>query len=272
MPELPEVETVRRQLDRRLSGATIEQIHLFWDGRVFPRTRFRSLIEGKTITAIERRAKLLIWRFSDRTALIAHLKMTGNFLFVDRPGKREKHDHVLFSLTKRGKTLFLVWSDVRKFGFLKSVSSAELERTVGQYGPEPLETGVEDLAACFLAPKTRKLKAALLDQSCIAGVGNIYADEACHRAGIRPTRRLATLSQRERLRLATEIRSVLSESLEQKGTSANDYVDTQGERGGFLDLLRVYGRAGEPCRTCAASIKRIVLGGRGTHLCPRCQT
>jgi formamidopyrimidine-DNA glycosylase len=273
MPELPEVETVRRQLDQKLSGAKIRDIRLFWDGRVFPRARFQSLVKGKKITSIERRAKLLVWRFSDGTALIAHLKMTGRFVFVSSRKAPGKHDHVLFSFVRDGKLSFLLWSDVRKFGFLKFLSAADLCQVLDQYGPEPLETAPEDLAACFLEPKTRTLKAALLDQSCIAGVGNIYADEACHRAGIRPMRRLKTLTKGDRLRLAGEIQAVLRASLKQKGTSANDYVDTDGERGGFLGLLQVYGRTGESCLRCGPSstIKRTALAGRGTHYCPRCQ-
>lgn len=268
MPELPEVETVRRQLDPALSGRTVKEVVLMKSGREFPRGRdFVNALIGKKITSVDRRAKLIVIRFEDGMALTAHLKMTGRFLFVFSY-ENGKHDRALFTFDDGTK---LVWSDIRQFGFLRLVTAEELEAILSAYGPEPLEISLTQLASRIIKPGTRRVKAALLDQAAIAGIGNIYADEACHRAGIRPTRRLATLTDKDRLRLAEEIQNVLGESLAQHGTSANDYVDTQGERGGFLDFLRVYGRAGEPCRTCKTPIKRIVLAQRGTHYCPSCQ-
>lgn len=268
MPELPEVETVRRQLHQALAGRTVQTVRLFRSGREFPAgAAFENVLVGKKILSIDRRAKLLVWRFADGTALAAHLKMTGRFVFVDGKYVPAKHDHAQFVFD--GKNL--VWSDVRKFGFLKVLSADELATALDAYGPEPLETDEAILAELFRSPKTRAVKAALLDQATIAGVGNIYADESLHRAGLRPTRKLRTLTADDRLRLVREVKNVLQESVDQKGTSANDYVDTAGAKGGFLSLLRVYGRAGEPCRTCLTTIKRTVLGQRGTHFCPTCQ-
>jgi formamidopyrimidine-DNA glycosylase len=160
---------------------------------------------------------------------------------------------------------------VRQFGFVNVVSADELEAILNKYGPEPLETSAADLAHRIEKPKTRTIKAALLNQEVIAGVGNIYADEACHRAGIRPMRRLGRMNAEDRLRLMTHLKELLDEAVKQRGTSANDYVDTEGKKGGFLSLLRVYGRAGEKCLSCGGVIKRIVVTQRGTHYCEGCQ-
>jgi len=194
--------------------------------------------------------------------------MTGKFLIVDSAYQPTKHDRIRFEFDDG---TIMVWSDVRQFGFIHHVSVNELDDILSAYGPEPLETPAEILAARIETPKTRKLKVALLDQGVIAGIGNIYADEACHRAGLRPARRLGSLTSSDRLRVMREAKNVLTESLAQKGTSANDYVDTHGERGGFLGFLRVYGREGERCHACGTPIKRIVLAQRGTHYCPSCQ-
>lgn len=274
MPELPEVETVRRQLDQRLRGATIEQVYIWKQGRERPMGQlFIEKVTGRTIQSIDRRAKLLIWRFEDGGAMIGHLKMTGRFVFVEEDYQPQKHDRMLFLHTgKQKQTIPLVWADVRQFGFLQWIAQAELATLLASYGPEPLLATVDVLADRFCLPKTRTVKAALLNQSVVAGIGNIYADEACYRAGIHPGRRLGALTSTDRQRLAQAIQAVLSESLAQRGTSANDYVDTQGGEGGFLSMLRVYGRKGEPCQTCGNPIQRIVLQQRGTHFCGACQT
>lgn len=274
MPELPEVETVRRQLDQRLRGARIQSVTVLRSGREFPLGEaFIHGLAGRTIQSIDRRAKLLIWRFEDQQALLGHLKMTGRFVFVDHEYAPQKHDRIVFDFVgaRHAVPLRLVWSDIRQFGFLKLVTASELEQVISGYGPEPLEVATEVLAHCLRVPHTRVVKAALMNQAIIAGVGNIYADEALHRAGIRPTRRLATLTAHDRYRLAQAVQTVLRESVAQQGTSANDYVDTRGERGGFLGLLRVYGRFGQACQTCQTPIKKITLMQRGTHYCPRCQ-
>ncbi len=274
MPELPEVETIRRQLHDRLHGATIKEVTLLRTGRERPAgTDFVQALTGRTIQSIERRAKLLIWRLDNGQAILAHLKMTGRFLFVEKGYEPTMHDAVqLLCRDMYGKKCVLIWNDVRKFGFMEVVSAEALQAKVAEYGPEPLEETPERLADCLRVPKTRLLKAALLDQSCIAGIGNIYADEACHRAGLHPGRRLGALNAKERLQLAQAIQTVLAESVAQRGTSAHTYMDTAGTRGGFFSLLRVYGRTGEPCRMCGTPIQKIRLVQRGTHLCPTCQT
>lgn len=268
MPELPEVETIRRQLDSKLREKIVTKVTLFRSGREVPKgAKFIKVLTGKKIKEISRRAKLLVWNFTDGTAMLAHLKMTGRFVFVDGEYEHKKHDSAMFELGH----IKLVWSDVRKFGFVKIVEAPELESVMACYGPEPLETRAEELADRLKAPKTRMVKVALLNQEVIAGVGNIYADEALHRAKIRPTRRLGSLTEKERLTLAKEIQKVLCESIELGGTSANDYVDASGRKGRFLEFLRVYGRKGEKCRDCGTQIKRILIGQRSTHYCPKCQ-
>jgi formamidopyrimidine-DNA glycosylase len=274
MPELPEVETIRRQLDRHLRGAIIKKIELFRTGRERPAGKvFVDALTGQAIRSIDRRAKLLIWRLKSDQAVLAHLKMTGKFLFVDQEYEITKHDAIRFTCEDvQGKELFLVWNDVRKFGFMELVSAEELKAKLETYGPEPLEATTQMLADCLRTPKTRLLKAALLNQACIAGIGNIYADEVCHRVGIHPRRTLRALSEAERLRLAEAIQAVLLESLNQRGTSAHTYMDTSGSKGGFLSFLRVYGREGDPCRTCGTPIEKFRLVQRGTHVCPTCQS
>lgn len=269
MPELPEVETVRSQLDEHIRGARILDITIWKSGREKPVGEdFKQHLEGKKITEVQRRAKLLVWRLDDGSAMTAHLKMTGRFVFVDADYERTKHDRILFRFDNGAH---LVWNDVRQFGFVHSVTGEMLEKILSAYGPEPLASSIECLAERIEKPKTRMIKAALLNQEVIAGIGNIYADEACFRAGIRPTRRLGTLTEKDRFRLMKHAKELLEEAVNQRGTSANDYVDTEGKKGGFLALLRVYGREGEPCVKCKTPIKKMVLSQRGTHFCPKCQ-
>lgn len=269
MPELPEVETVRRQLHAALQGQIIQAVDLYLTGREVPAgPLFVAGVVGKTVKAIDRRAKLLIWRFTDGSGFVGHLKMTGKFLLVPPDYTPTKHDRLKF-ITQSSA---VIWNDVRKFGYVKAFNNAaELELLLSSYGPEPLISSAEQLATCLQTPKTRVLKAALLDQSVIAGIGNIYADEACFLSGLRPTRRLSTLSAANRFTLGKEIINVLNASLALNGTTSNNYLDVNGERGGFVDFLQVYGRAGLPCRTCQTPIKKMTLAGRGTHYCSQCQ-
>ena len=273
MPELPEVETVRAQLHNRLAGAKIVDVHVWRLGRLQPEAEaIVRLLVGRRIVGIQRRAKLLIWLLDGGDALTAHLKMTGRFTFVDQDYQRQKHDRVHFILEDaHASRVCLVWSDVRQFGFLKYVSMQELQEISDTYGPEPLEVSAAALGERLHLRSTRTIKAVLLDQTVIAGIGNIYADESCHQAGIRPTRRVQSLTQAERMKLATAIQLILNASVKQRGTSAQDYLDTEGKKGGFLELLHVYGREGEVCKACNTRIKKIVLGQRGTRYCPTCQ-
>ncbi|MFO0764908.1 MAG: bifunctional DNA-formamidopyrimidine glycosylase/DNA-(apurinic or apyrimidinic site) lyase [Patescibacteria group bacterium] len=270
MPELPEVETVKRQLNTRLAGKRVVDVEVIHSGRERPKgDAFIEGVKSRKIIAVKRRAKLLIFYFLDGGVMVAHLKMTGKFLFADRGYQPQKHDHIVFTLDDGG---LMIWSDVRKFGFVALLTDEELEEELSEYGPEPLENETGILADALSKKSTRTIKSVLLDQSVIAGVGNIYADEALFRAKVHPSVRANTLTDVQRLLLAKEIQNVLAESVEQKGTSAHDYVDTYNERGGFLSLLRVYGRTGEKCKRCKTAIQKITQAGRGTHFCPKCQT
>ena len=287
MPELPEVETVRRQLHDRIAGKRIRGISIFKTGREVPHgEKFATAVKGRKVAGVERRAKVLIFRFDDGNAVLGHLKMTGRFVFVDSMsaplnppitgGKRKrfafvpgKHDRMMFVFDSGDH---LVWSDVRMFGYLRYVDAKEAERQLSHYGPEPLEATAAELAEGLKRKSFRSIKATLLDQTVIAGIGNIYADEALFRAGIRPGRRTRSLKDEERLRLAKEIKAVLKASLARKGTSANDYVDTTGEKGTFKNFLKVYGRGGKPCRVCETPITKTVVAQRGTHFCKQCQS
>ncbi len=276
MPELPEVETITRQLDEALAGKRIESVELLRFGREEPvGKKFVACLTGKKIKKIERRAKLVVWRFADGSVMFTHLKMTGRLVLADKGIKPGKHDRAIFGFSVRGTKNaardVLVWSDVRQFGFMKCLSADEARKVLDAYGPEPLEISVKEFADRLLKPKTRKVKVALMDQSTIAGIGNIYADEALFRAGIRPTRPLGKLTAKERSEIAKQVQKLLKLSIKHRGTSANDYVDASGKQGNFLKLLQVYGKGGEKCVKCGTPIKRIVIGQRGTHYCPRCQ-
>ena len=271
MPELPEVETVRRQLHERIAGKTIREVVMYKTGKETPAgTKFVQALVGRQLSGVERRAKLLIFRFTDSDAMLGHLKMTGKFSFL--PAGQQptpaKHDRILFVFDA---TTQLVWSDVRMFGYLKLVTAEEAKLALAHYGPEPLEASAVELAEHLNIRSTRTIKAALLDQTIIAGIGNIYADEALFRARIQPTHRLDCLAADERIRLAKAIKKVLAEALVQKGTSAVDFLDTRGEKGSFQKFLRVYGRAGQPCVVCEQPIIRSVVAQRGTHTCNYCQ-
>lgn len=273
MPELPEVETVRTQLHGRLKGCVIKELEIWKRGREFSSpAKLTSAVIGQTIVGVERRAKLLIWRFADGSAMTAHLKMTGRFTFVDAGYERAKHDRILFVCENGfGERVHVVWSDVRQFGFVRAVTPSELLEVLSEYGPEPLDTSAETLAEVLPVRSSRSIKAVLLDQAVLAGVGNIYADEACFKAAILPQRLASSLTDHDRVRLMKAVKEILVASVKQRGTSANDYLDAEGKKGGFLALLKVYGRAKEPCVTCTTPIEKIVLGQRGTHFCPTCQ-
>ncbi len=274
MPELPEVETVRRQLEKRLEGARVLGVTVWQSDKERPQGEaFTAALKGKRITALERRGKLLLWRFSDGMVLAVHLKMTGKLIFYDKKpsGPANRHERLLFTFKRGSETGYLAWSDVRRFGYVRLLDAAATDAALSEYGPEPLTATVETLVERLSRPSKRTIKAILLDQSIIAGIGNIYADEACFLSAIHPARRQGSLRLAERWTLAASIQDVLARSVKQRGTSAHTYVDTEGKKGGFLRLLQVYGRAGEACLRCANPITKCVLAGRGTHLCLVCQ-
>jgi formamidopyrimidine-DNA glycosylase len=273
MPELPEVETVRRTLAPAV-GAKIVDV---WDSgkglhmhRKPPRKKLRGLV-GAKITAMRRHGKYLLVDTDRPQTLLVHLGMTGRFLITKHEAPRAKHTHLVLGLGARD----LRFVDARRFGQI-DVLERDDERShpaLAILGPDPLVHGID--AAAFAARakgKKATLKAFVLDQSVIAGVGNIYASEALWRAGLRPTMRAHRLTATSALRLVDAIREVLAHALDKGGTSLRDFVDADGAAGENADYLWVYGRAGEPCLRCKAAIRRSVQQGRATYYCPTCQT
>jgi formamidopyrimidine-DNA glycosylase len=295
MPELPEVETVARDLQRWVAGATIVDAEVRWDRTIRhpqPPERFVSEVENATIRRVDRRAKTVLLHLVDGRVMTVALRMTGA-LIVAPPGTPD--DPYVRAVFRLADGRELRYRDVRKFGRiglwpgggLRSVGAGRGARSrkvaegAGRYrigevfsrhGPEPLSPSftVERFAG-RLARRSAKLKTLLLDQTFIAGVGNIYADEALWRARLHPLRAADTLDARDVKRLHRAIRRVLREGIANRGASFSDYVDARGEEGGNQERLAVYRRTGEPCLRCGRRIERIVVGQRSTHFCPRCQ-
>lgn len=261
------METIRRDLERLVLGATIVGVELFWPGSIARPSvqEFKELIMGRKISRLGRRGKYLIFVLSGGWNLIVHLGMTGRLLL--NQVEREKHTRAIFHL-EDGRNLLFV--NMRKFGRLYLVKDAQ--EVVGHLGPEPLEAGFNpQLLAHLLANRRGALKPLLLNQRFLAGLGNIYADEALFVAGLHPRRRADTLNSGEVKRLCRAIRLVLKEGLKDGGTTLEAYRRPNEEKGRHQERLQVFQRTGGTCPRCGAVIERIVLGGRGTYCCPRCQ-
>ncbi len=273
MPELPEVETVRRTLTPAIGG-TIQAV---WDSgkglhmqRKPPRAALRKLV-GASITGVRRIGKYLLVDTDGPSSLLVHLGMTGRLRIHAKGDPRANHTHVVFDLGTRE----LRFSDPRRFGQIDVVTRAHerAHAALAVLGPDALTDGI-DVAAFHARSRGKKamLKAFVLDQSVIAGVGNIYASEALWRARIRPTTRAHRLTLDRARVLAAAIREVFERALENGGTSLRDFVDADGAEGENADYLWVYDRKGLPCPRCQTPIKRTVLQGRATYFCPTCQT
>jgi formamidopyrimidine-DNA glycosylase len=273
MPELPEVETIRRRLGPVLEGATIERAEI-----VDPRlTRpidpgfVAGALVGERIVALDRRGKYLLWRLSSGRTLVVHLRMTGSL--------RHAADGELPEDAYRRATLALDtgaavgYRDVRRFGTWELLEEDHLRPYLdARLGPEPLAASFTASRLASLADgRTTPVKAFLLDQRRIAGVGNIYADEALWRAQIHPLRPAGELAADEVARLHRALRAVLRQGIARRGSTLRDYVTPDGDGGGMQHEFHVYGRLGEPCDRCGRPIERIVVTGRGTWFCPHCQ-
>jgi formamidopyrimidine-DNA glycosylase len=272
VPELPEVETIRRSLLPKLVGHTVTGVEILWPRAVrFPAPEaFAAAIRGRRVEDLERRGKHLIVRLSGGRLLVVHLRMTGRLLYRDEADEVSPYTTVLFHLDS-GKALQVM--DVRKFGVLHLICPEEWDRvqSLRGLGVEPLSERFTPEHLAVLAGGKGTIKGRLLDQTRMAGLGNIYADEALHRAGIFPGRPAGSLSRAEVGRLHAAIREVLAEGIAHRGTSVRDYVDGDGRAGAFQERLRVYRRTGRPCLRCGTPIQRTVIAGRGTFYCPRCQ-
>ena len=269
MPELPEVETIARVLDKRVSGDRIDSV---WIGSKpeplkSPAATIVKTLEHTRIERVRRVGKHIVFdlkagKAKEPRQWIVHLGMTGRMLVAPAEAELANHTHLIAKLAS-GRELRFV--DPRRFG--------RLEVRQGSFagpGTEPLQVSAEELYQLFRGRKA-PIKAALLNQKLLHGVGNIYADESLFRAGIRPRRRASSITRAEYTKLHTALQQVLKEAIRAGGSSVSDYVDADGEEGFFQLQHRVYGREGEPCLVCKTPIKKIVVGGRGTHYCPKCQ-
>ncbi|MDX2266335.1 MAG: bifunctional DNA-formamidopyrimidine glycosylase/DNA-(apurinic or apyrimidinic site) lyase [Hyphomicrobiales bacterium] len=289
MPELPEVETVRRGLAPYLEGATLAAVELRRANLRFPfPDRFAERLTGRRVEALERRAKYLMARLDDGATLAMHLGMTGRFTieppggaanvagdFVYDTARDPAHDHVLFTLDTATRLRF---NDARRFGYMTVIEGEwGAHPLIAGLGPEPLDGLTAEHLAARATGKIAPLKSFLLDQRVVAGLGNIYVCEALFRAGLLPTRAAGVLTNKGGkpspvcLRLAAAIREVLEEAILAGGSSLRDFAGANGAPGYFQHSFSVYGREGEPCPRCGGAVERIVQSGRSTFFCPRCQ-
>ena len=290
MPELPEVEVTRRKISPQFVGRTISTVHTTRDSYFFlskPPVLKRCLV-GRTVTALERHGKYLVARLDDESRLLLHLGMTGQ-LFVQgstslrllsstsratlKPENQtafepDTHTHLRLAFDDTGPEIW--FRDVRKFGRVLWIAPGANDERLAKLGPDAL-TATGDLLWQASRGKTVAVKSLLLNQSVLAGVGNIYADEALFLGGVRPTRKSGKLTRRECDALAGHIRAVMQRSIETGGSSISDYIAPDGQDGAYQDERRVYAREHAPCKTCGTPIRKITLGQRGTHYCPVCQ-
>lgn len=286
MPELPEVETVRHQLQDKLAGQVIESIEVYSAKQTGDDEEYESKLIGQEFADIDRIGKLLIFSFADNPDLflLGHLRMTGQLLFtssnslitggghslsevdLDLPSK---HTRLQFNFVS-GDVLY--FNDMRKFGYLKIASASEVMVAKSKFGPEPTGANFDCEAFYQLIQSShRPIKTLLLDQSKIAGLGNIYVDESLFRAKVSPLRPACDVSRRQSDLLCKATGEVMRESIAVGGTTFQNFTDTGGQHGNFRDYLQVFGKQGDKCSRCGDVIKKTKLGGRGTHFCPGCQ-
>ncbi len=287
MPELPEVETVRRGLAELIPGKTVTAAYHIDSPKSFPNAAadVRQFLLGSTILSVSRRAKVLLIELDTQYSLVIHLKMTGQLVYRGDQvfGAGHPNDSLIGELPDRstrvalefGDGSKLFFNDQRKFGWVKLIPTLEVPSIdfMKKVGPEPLEadfTG-QQFADRFTRRARTNIKAALLDQTVIAGVGNIYADESLWAAKIDPRRLAGSLSKADFDRLYQELRAVMNLAIEKGGSTDKNYVNAEGKRGSYMDFARVFRREGQKCPRCDNEIIKIRWAGRGTHLCTNCQ-
>ncbi|MGG2064099.1 DNA-formamidopyrimidine glycosylase [Bacillus sp. S14(2024)] len=273
MPELPEVENVRRTLEKLVKGKTIEEVIVTYPKLVKEpddAELFKEMLRGETIEKVERRGKFLLI-YVTRYVIVSHLRMEGKYMLHEANDLVDKHTHVRFRFTDGTE---LRYKDVRKFGTMHLFEKGT-ELTVmplADLGPEPFSG---ELTPAYLRERmqktARKVKVVLLDQRIVVGLGNIYVDEVLFRSRIHPEREASSLTNEEFETLYKEIVATLTEAVERGGSTIRTYMNSQGQIGSFQERLYVYGRKGEPCVTCGTALEKTVVGGRGTHYCPVCQ-
>lgn len=273
MPELPEVETIKRTLERFIVNKTIEDVAVFW-GKIIQRPddveHFRQILIGETFQKVERKGKFLLFYLTNHV-LVSHLRMEGKYQVVPGEQEKNKHTHVVFRLTSCEE---LRYEDVRKFGTMHvfPIGQEQNETPLRQLGPDPFEAAYRfEYVQERLQKTTRWVKAALLDQTIIAGLGNIYLDEVLFLSKVHPARRAHTLTDEEIKRIVFYTKEVLQRAVEQGGTTIRSYVNGAGEMGMFQQDLYAYGQENTPCKLCGTEIIKLKVAGRGTHICPQCQ-
>lgn len=273
MPELPEVETIARGLRAALPGRRIVGVRLGKTDFIDDPVAIEQQVPGARIAAVRRHGKFLLLDLESsngnahRASLLIHLGMTGRLVTCDPAEPVPKHTHVFFTLDNGRE---LRYTDVRRFGRIGLLQDASDEKALGPLGLDPLEAS-EDQFVALLKDRRARIKALLLDQHVLRGIGNIYADESLWRARIHPMRLGARLTADELRRLYRAVREVLNEAIRLRGSSIADYVDSDGNLGGFQRRHRVYQRDGKKCFRCGAIIRRTVVAGRSSHFCPHCQ-
>ncbi len=268
MPELPEVETIVNDLRPEIVGKKIVEINCITPSTWRNKIPENDLMIGSKIDSIGRRGKNILIYLSNNLVLIVHLKMTGRLIYEPELAPLTKHTHFIAKLDQG----FLRFNDVRKFGYIDLVDADKLESIeyLNKLGPDALIISKSDFIK-IIKSKNRIVKSLLLDQTVIAGIGNIYSDEALFMAGINPRAISSKLSAEKAGLLHNAIISTLKKAIKSRGSSVSDYVDGSGKPGGFQYHLKVYGREGEPCRKCGKPIKRVKLGSRSSHYCSHCQ-
>ncbi|MDC3412614.1 DNA-formamidopyrimidine glycosylase [Terrihalobacillus insolitus] len=273
MPELPEVETIRNTLKQLVLNKTIDQVEVHW-GKIIKRpddvSLFKEELIGETIHDIERKGKFLLFVL-DRFALVSHLRMEGKYRVFPDDTPLPKHTHVIFHFTDG---MELRYNDVRKFGTMHLMEKGKelTDKPLNQIGPDPFDPA---FSLSYFYEKVhrseRKIKNILLDQSVVAGLGNIYVDETLFQARINPERKGNGLTHKEVNEIRTQAIATIQEAVRQGGTTIRSYVNSQGDMGMFQQQLFVYGQEDKPCKACGKPITKIKLGGRGTHICLSCQ-
>ncbi len=278
MPELPEVEVIRRELTPLVCGKIFARPAVYYRRAIFSPEpeEFSCRLQGRSVTGMGRKGKYLLFKL-DRGTLLAHLRMTGKLLYgfpgkaMENPTAPERDLRVKLPFTG-GDALYFY--DMRKFGGFWLLDEQDSSQPAGfsRLGPDIWEQVDEDKFLTLLQARLRaRVKPLLLDQHFVAGMGNIYTDESLFRSGIHPCRPVASLSAEESRRLYRAVRAVLTEGIACGGTTTRDYRNVYGGSGSFQEMLKVYGRKGEPCFRCSCPIERIVVAGRGTYFCPHCQ-
>ena len=286
MPELPEVETIKRSLAHEIVNKKIRNVWVepSFKKKISPNTeKFVKFLIGKKFVHVARRAKMLIFGVGKDNFVLTHLKMTGQLVYVPRQGRPMGGGHNLDQDKQpnrftRVRVEFadgskLYFNDMRKFGFMKLLNGAALKNELAKYGPEPFDKAftLGYFQSGLLKRKNQRLKPALLDQGFVSGIGNIYADEVCFAVRIHPEKRIKALRADTVKEVFLTIKKILTKAIKHRGTSVNTYVDGDGLAGGYQRFLNVYNRKGENCRRCGAIIKKIKIGGRSSSFCPECQ-